>query len=497
MKEAASMELNQTSICYYDKRLARISSSTESADSIVPDTFPDIGRVICAYGTAAVKDNAPQSGRLLISGTVQTTVLYQPEDGAGLRRLTVPISFAHIEECDGLDADAVCHAACHVAAVDAVAVNSRKLNVSAQLCFETEGYCKTTCSVTESIDLPQIELLCTPHTVTLVEQAQSCPITILEDVTLQDAADLQLLHHVCTLRATECRAMHGKVVLKGEAAIQCLAIQEDDAVRVLSSSTPFTQILEMNEVEEGDSVTARLAAHEVDCRLEPDGLLSYTIAAAAVITTRRTQTVQQIDDLYLPGKTLKLQENKVMLHSMPPVSPFVAEVTETLQTAQHVSHVISANALCCGAKRTGDDTLQCTAAVQVLYLGDDQQLCALQRTLPLTVSCAASGELSQLELGARAASSGEKGLLLTVSVMGAASAEEHCAFRCISSLEIGEEQRAQDGITLVLRYIDQEQPLWEIAKSCGTTMEAIRRANELEADADHVSKTMLLIPIQV
>ena len=38
------MELNQTSICYYEKKLAHISAATESADSIVPDTFPDIGR---------------------------------------------------------------------------------------------------------------------------------------------------------------------------------------------------------------------------------------------------------------------------------------------------------------------------------------------------------------------------------------------------------------------------------------------------------------------
>ena len=77
------MELNQTSICYYDKRLAGISSCTESSDSIVPDTFPDIGRVICAYGTAAVKDRTPQNGRLLISGAVQTTILYQPENAEG------------------------------------------------------------------------------------------------------------------------------------------------------------------------------------------------------------------------------------------------------------------------------------------------------------------------------------------------------------------------------------------------------------------------------
>ena len=93
------MELNQTSICYYEKKLAHISAATESADSIVPDTFPDIGRIVCAYGTAAIKDQTPQNGRLLVSGTVQTTVLYEPENGGKLRRLSVPVTFAHIEDC--------------------------------------------------------------------------------------------------------------------------------------------------------------------------------------------------------------------------------------------------------------------------------------------------------------------------------------------------------------------------------------------------------------
>ena len=92
------MGLNQTSICYYEKKLAHISAATESADSIVPDTFPDIGRIVCAYMVqAAIKDQTPQNDRLLVSGTVQTTVLYEPENGGKLRRLSVPVTFAHIE----------------------------------------------------------------------------------------------------------------------------------------------------------------------------------------------------------------------------------------------------------------------------------------------------------------------------------------------------------------------------------------------------------------
>lgn len=275
-----------------------------------------------------------------------------------------------------------------------------------------------------------------------------------------------------------------------------LGLQEDDAVRALSSSAPFTQILEMPKLTEGDIVSVRLAVNELDCRLELDGLLSYTVSAAALVTMRRTRVLQQIDDLYLPGRTLELQEERVSLHSMPQLTPFSAEISETLQTAQHASHIVAAFAACCGAKCSAEGELQMNAAVQVLYLNDEQQLSALQRVLPLTTPCGSFGELSQLELTARATSAGERGILLTIAVGGMAAAEERCVFRRIISAEAGEEKKRTDGVTLALRYIDEAQSLWEIAKACGATMDAIRQANELSADTVSVTDTMLLIPIQ-
>ena len=489
------MELNQTSICYYDKRLGRIAACTETADTIVPDTFPDVGRVVGAFGTAAVKDQTPQSGRLLISGTVQAVILYEPE-GGGLRRLSVLVSFAHIEECDGVDAETVCSVACRTALVEAAAVNSRKLSVKVQLCFSVECYGRTECVITEGVALPGIQLRSTQQDVPLIGQARIYPVTVLDDVSLQDAVGLTLLHTSCHMRVTECRAIRGKAVLKGEAALQCLALQEDDAVRVLSSSTPFTQILELPDAEEGDTADALVTVHEADCRLEEDGLLSYTVSASALITLRRTHQLQQIDDLYLPGRALQLQEERVTLHTMPPLTPFATEASETVQTAQHVSHVVAASACCCGAKRDADGALQITAAVQVLYLSDDQQLYVMQRLLPLTMPCAAPGDLTQIELSARASSAGESGMLLTVSAGGMAAPEEQLGFRHITEAEAGDTAQTADGVTLRLRYIDQEQLLWDIAKSCGATVEAIRRANDLAADIAAVSHTMLLIPIQ-
>lgn len=491
------MELNQTSIQYYDKRLARISTCSETADSIVPDTFPDIGRIVCAYGTAAVRDQSPQSGRLLASGMVQVVVLYEPEKGDGLRRLTVPVSFAHIEECEGIDAETVSIVDCRVATVDVVAVNSRKVNVKVQLCFSMEGYCQTQCEITEGTQEKQVQLLSEMQTVTLTEQAHAYPITILDDVTMQEADGATLLHAKCMLRTSECRAMRGKVVLKGEAEVQCLALQEDDAVRVLSNTTPFTQILELPEVEEQDTVAAQLAVREIDCRLEQDGLLSYTVSVTALITVRRTKSLCCIKDLYLPGQTLRSSEEKTLLHSTPPCVPFTADATETLPTAQHAAHIVAAEAVCCGAKRSKEGEIQMTAAVRILYLSDEQQLYMLERLVPLTMSCVATGEVSDITLAVRASAAGETGILLNLTASGMASAEERVAFRHIKSLEAGEAQQKTADATLLLRYIEQEQPLWEIAKDCGTTMDEIRQANDLPADATCVSHTVLLIPIQV
>lgn len=490
------MELNQTSICCYDRRLARISTCTESADTIVPDSLPDVGRVVCAFGSAAVRDQTPQSGRLLVSGVVQTTVLYEPEQGGGLRRLQVPVSFAHIEECDGLDAEAVCAVCCRVASVEATAVNSRKLNVRVQLCMDLTCYGKTECEVTEGVSLPELELRSELQTVTLIEQACAYPLTVLDDVTIEQEDGAALLHAGCSLRATECRAMHGKAVVKGEADIRCLALQEDGAVRVLSSQTPFTQIWDLPDAEDGDAVDAQLAVREVDCRLEEGGLLSYTVSAGAVLTLRRPRALRRIDDLYVPGRTLQLQQEETVLHSLPPLAPFGAEASENLPTAQHVSHVVWADGVCCGARRGEADALQLTAAVQVLYLDDDQRLCAVQRMLPLSMPCAAEGEVCRLALAVRAAPAGESGLLATVTAAGMASPETRYAFRHILSAAAEGEPQDRGGVTLLLRYVGAEEPLWEMAKRCGTTVAAIRQANALPDETESVSGTMLLIPLR-
>lgn len=60
--------------------------------------------------------------------------------------------------------------------------------------------------------------------------------------------------------------------------------------------------------------------------------------------------------------------------------------------------MIAAQAVCCGAKRVSESELQVKAGVRVLYLSDEQQLCAVQRIVPLTMPYSEAGEPEDLTL---------------------------------------------------------------------------------------------------
>ena len=117
-------------------------------------------------------------------------------------------------------------------------------------------------------------------------------------------------------------------------------------------------------------------------------------------------------------------------------------------------------------------------------------------TLPVALPQAMEGGVAQnLSLSAAATPSGED-VALRVQVMGDLYCRTDCAVNDVTQVEAGApETDTRDTVTLVLRFVDGEEPLWDLAKRYHTTMRAIRGANDLAADAEAVRGRMLLIPI--
>ena len=405
------------------------------------------------------------------------------------------MSFAHIDENDLLDSSSACLVECRVGTVEASIVNSRKLSIAVNLVFSAVCCGRESCDYTENIADEHIELLSDSSEVTVPELVQAFPFSVLEDIPAEDPAGLSVLRQSCVLRVSECRAMRDRVAIRGSAELRCLELQADEAVRIFSKVTPFTQVFDMTGVSEDDTPDVQLALRSFECRVASDDTLSCTVNADALVLLRRSHTLHCITDFYLPGVLLKTREDSASLYSSPEPQPFSAESVESIQTAAHISHVICADAVCSGV-RAAEKGLQISASVQVLCLDDEQRLCSVQRVLPLTFTGIEAGTCLRPSLSVRAQTVGERGLTLTVTAEGECERETPLTLRHLCSVEQTARQ-ADTGVTLLVRHIAGETRLWDIAKDCGSTRAAICAANDLPSDTAAVSDTMLLVPLRI
>lgn len=65
----------------------------ETLETIVPDACPDILRIVAVCAQATLNGKQARDGLAEASGSVRAVVLYQPEEGGGLRRLEAALPF--------------------------------------------------------------------------------------------------------------------------------------------------------------------------------------------------------------------------------------------------------------------------------------------------------------------------------------------------------------------------------------------------------------------
>ena len=65
----------------------------ESQELRLPESMPDVGRVIAAWGQPVLRGKEWRSDHIALTGGVMVWVLYAPEDGSGCRRLESWVPF--------------------------------------------------------------------------------------------------------------------------------------------------------------------------------------------------------------------------------------------------------------------------------------------------------------------------------------------------------------------------------------------------------------------
>lgn len=468
----------------------------------LPQDMPEVGRILGAWAQPVMRGKQWQGSTAELTAGMLVWVLYIPESGGGVQRLESWIPFRMRWDLPENCPEGKLRILLLPRFVDARSVSAGKILIRAGAAALGEAWCPWEQRYYRAERVPdQVELLRRTYPLRLIQEAGEKQISLEEALTLPASAPRpgRVLYFSLNPEITDRKVMADKVVFRGNGNLHLCYESEEGQVHCWDYELPFSQFAQLEESRSADArADVLLMVTGLELTLGEDGGLQLQagLAAQYLVDDRRLleltedaysperELIQKREELELPALLDSRQETFGLEQKLPGCADLVVD-TQILPDFPRLQAV------------SGVQRMEMSAQVQALYYDDRGELqsstrrwngsrdlqaeessvvvTAPQRPMEAKV-LAGSTELSvQTELPVQIAAVSGQGLPM------------------VTELQLGAlREKDPDRPSLILRRTAQEG-LWEIARSSGSTVEAIRSANGLEGEPE--PGRMLLIPV--
>lgn len=493
----------ETAKCEFLENLAGEPVTLEQTREIkLPEGMPDIGRVICVWGQVILRGKEWRRDSVLATGGVMVWVLYAPEDGDKV--LTVSEWIPMQMKWDIRDSlhDGTLRVCWDLRWMDARMLSARKLHVRFSVAGRAEALAQREEAVFRKPEVPaDVQLLEANYPLRLVTEAGERNISLDEELTLEETLPRPetLLAYHADPQVTETQVLTDRIVFRGNLFLQVLYRGTDGAVHCWEQSLPFSQFADLGS-QFGEDAGAKVepAVTSLELDLGEDGILRLRCGLLGQYAVEEQKMIPIIQDAYSPRRTVEPKLGELELPAMAEcVNQTVSGEVSLPYVPQRVVHTRFLPDVV--RKSATQDTVAFGLPGQfevLFYDGAGDLQAASGRwegtvTLPSDNGCGAEcrpGKPMHLT-----AVPGEGDVTLRCQLPVTLECRSGEGIPMVSELKLGEEQtQSDDRPALILRKAGKDR-LWDIAKACGSTVDAICRANEITDGGD--PERLLLIPV--
>lgn len=252
-----SIDLKKEELTINKLIMEQLSDVFANGDVIVPDSKPDIEKILQIDGRAVIKSRDIAGNKVTISGTAEFSVLYLPEaDDYPARCIKASIPFQDVFEASTADCENIYIYACaEICSIDFSLLNSRKLNISSTIALEVKVYCQShteiVCALESNIPLEIKTKNIQTYSVVCDREIQ---ITVPDKIEIpSDNYPIgEILKMNARVAGQDIRMVTGKAIVKGIINLQTLylAPSPDVPVQFMEHEIPFTEVLDLPGVSE-------------------------------------------------------------------------------------------------------------------------------------------------------------------------------------------------------------------------------------------------------
>jgi hypothetical protein len=442
-----------------------------------------------------------QEGEAVVNGGVLVWILYAPEDGSADRCVDGWIPFQMKWDLPDEIPDGKLRVQCQLRCMDGRSVSPRKMIVRCGISARAEGSVPAEIVVTRPAgESETMQLLENTYPIRITREAGEKVFLLDEELTFPDSepAPDRIIYCRMEPQIMDVRVLGDKLAFRGNGNLYILYCSEEGSLHRREFPVVFSQIAELEQEYGADAQADMIpAVTNLEGDLDDEGHFRLKCGMTAQYAITERHMICAAEDAYCPGREVLLKKETLEF-------PVILEHRrETVSGEQPISvegdKVVDVSFLpdFPRERREGQQSeMRYPGNLQILYYGNDGTLqssnirwegkqkyccdeaCVLQATL-------LPGE-TQVMMG-----SGQLQIKAELPVDMTTTTRQR--IQMVTDVEPGAVRKLDpDRPTLILRRAGENR-LWDIAKSCDSTVEEIRKANGLQGEP--APGQMLLIPL--
>ena len=271
------------------------------ADFVLPDYCPEISKILKCRAVSRISSKGINGRTVTVDGTITVTVIYCSEQGR-LCSYEYQYPFSkNIETITEYDGGILfCSTKCEY--INCRAVTGRKIDIHGAAAINVKIVKKKCTEVVSDIDDCNIELLRGTAPATTPMGCNEKYLIIEDKIELGQGQNglCTVVRYDAAPMVKECKLLNGKAVVKGEIYFSVFCSGDDCSPQTIRSNLPFSQIIEVEGVNENCECDAKaeMAYLEIKPQLDPNGEAKALCVNAKVLVGCECYCNNDIDVVY-------------------------------------------------------------------------------------------------------------------------------------------------------------------------------------------------------
>lgn len=513
------MELKKESVQMLRVKSKATSQVTFDVDYNVPDAKQDVGRMIQNKGQVLMDEVRLNEGRAFLRGSLNVDLLYVGEEEGKVYSMEAKLPFEETLNLEGISGgDKMC-LKWEIEDLSLHIIHSRKINIKSIVTFY--AVVDEIAGVRLPVDLPDESVSAKKKQVRLMSLCvhKKDTLRVKDEITIASNKPniSEILWHTIEVRGLDLRPEENKVRAKGELFVFVLYVGDDEGnpLQWMEYTLPFSGEAECSGCSEEMIPNIEVSVMHQGIEIKPDADGEERILIADMVLELdmklyREEEHELVLDAYTPLKECILHGKKEKLESLLVRNSSKCRIGDRIEVKETQGKILqlchSQGHVKIDKTKIVENGIQVEGIVhmKVLYIigNDDMPFYSMEAMIPFTHIVEARGitedcvyylqtDLEQLSTTMADSNEIEVKAVISVNVLVLCQHEEQIIDKIEERpLDIKKIQ-SMPGITVYM--VKPGDTMWDIAKRFYTTVEEIKKMNELPDEKIENGQPLLLV----